>query len=87
MHAWLPQVCVSQEAWQLIRSHASGHPAPDEPEGGFMIIDSIASKSEAIRVSLPSLPISRDLALLMKRYVPRAVTPKLEAGLSADAQP
>ena len=76
------EVCVSAEAWRLINAHASGHPPKDDDGRGFMIVDDVHAAGTIVSdMALPALRVDRDLAQLMKRYVPATVTPKLEAGI------
>ena len=75
------EVCVSAEAWQLVKPHATGHAAPDDDDRGFIIIDTLTDTGVNTSMSLPSLKVNRDIATLMKRYVPDTVAPKLEAGI------
>ena len=47
-----------------------------------MLIDELkVPPTSALQIACPPLKVSRDIAQLMRRYVPKAVAPKLEAGI------
>ena len=82
------ETCASKEAWAHLQGLAEGHPASNDdgnnPDGDFMIIDSLDVDALSVPRPPARLVMKREEKELMGWYIPKAVWPKLDAGLDTN---